>query len=333
MKRKYDSDKALRKIRKAHNTKVRFLTGMDFRTRIHGTAKQVGKKFPLSSQSGKRLPLLRAPKHHGINPLTPLEMDTVHAEQRLIAGGFKGYTIGIKLKSGEIDEIPLIAKSWHEAFGAAQRQMQKYDPEDIDEVTIVDPSLKEIAHAIGGGARRFAGAIKRGIEKIPRYAKKVEKLGLRAARAIGRVEAIPEEMGEARAAARAERPWRVEGEAPTIEEEKEEAILREARRLKRIGTAPEMYPEEMVRLTPTQRRVREEIRGLDHEDIPFMPAYETEKLRLLREETAKGARRREARESARERVHLEAARKGRLNGRSWRAFGVPLKSYQSAGQE
>ena len=348
MRMKYDAGRAKRKIEKLHATKVRFLTG--FKTRIHGTDKQVGQVFPVGSMSGKRLPLMRAPKYHGINPLTPLELDTIHAEERMLQANLKGFTIGIRLKSGEIDEIPLIAKSWHEAFGAAQRHMQKYDPEDIDEITIVDPSLKEIAHAIAGGARRFAGAIKRGVEKIPRYAKKAEVLGLKAARKLGRIAAMPEEMKEAFAAGERERPWPEEGAVPTYEEEKEEALLSEARRLKRIGVAPEMYPEEYVRrpLTPTARAAKAELMRIDHEPAPFMPAYETEKLRLLREETAKGERRREAREeaeesahasairrrgAAREKAHISAVQRGRLNGRSWRAFGVPLRSYMSAGQE
>jgi hypothetical protein len=252
--------------------------------------------------SGKRLPLMRTPKYHGINPLTPLEEHTLKAEEELLSANFKGFTIGIKLKSGEIDEIPLIAKSWHDAFKIAQRSMQKYDPEDIDEITIVDPSLKEVAHAIAGGARRFAGAIKRGVEKIPGYARKVRALGRKAARKLGRIAAIPAELREEYAAAKKERPWLTEEKFAkengiTMKEWKEET--------------PEVY-------RPSERAAP-----------PAPPEYTPYQRKMLAAETEETLRR----EAARDAAELERIRhpRSRINGRSWKPFGVPLIEYQSGG--
>ena len=298
---KYNARMAKAKIEKLHSTKVRFLTG--FKTRIHGTDKQIGQKFPVGSMSGKRLPLMRAPKYHGINPLTPLELDTIHAEERMLQANLKGFTIGIKLKSGEIDEIPLIAKSWHQAFAIAHKQMQKYDPEDIDEITIVDPSLKEIAHAISGGAHRFAGAIKKGIiETIPGYARKVRAFARKAARKLGRVAAIPAELREEYAAAKKARPWLTEEKfakekgIPTTEAEWRAEPTPEVYMPERIAPAAVAAPPEEY--TPYQRRLL---------------AAETEET--MRREAAIAAAPRAARP--------------RINGRSWKPFAVPLLDYQS----
>ena len=207
---KFDSRKARLNIERRHAAKVQMFTG--FRTRTHGTLRQIGQKFPVSSMPSKSLPKLKfkTPTRFQKARLTELERDAIREEEKLKAAGFKGYMIGIRLKSGKIEEIPLIAKSWHEAFALAHENMMKYDPNDIDEITIVDPSLREIAHAISGEARRFAGAIKRGVEKIPPYARKTykeaEAFAIRRAREAGRIAALPEEVREAYEVGRARRP-------------------------------------------------------------------------------------------------------------------------------
>lgn len=217
-----------------HAAQVKFLTGTDFRTRTHGTVKQIGQKFPISSP-GKKLPRFRFGKPSAKALTTPCEARAFAAEQDLIAHGFKGFEIEIKLKSGTYVSIPLIANSWSEAFEIAHKQMQKYDPEDIDEITIVDPSLSEIAHAISGGAHKLAAGIKRGIEKIPAYAKAAKAYGMKGARVLGRIAATPGEMRDVYELEKARR----EGvaEAPAAGAPTEEQILSEARRLQRIGVA------------------------------------------------------------------------------------------------
>lgn len=213
----WDSRKARMNIERRHAAKVQMVTG--FKTRIRGTARQIGQKFPVSSMPSKSLPKLKFTRFQKAR-LTELERDAIREEEKLKAAGFKGYMIGIKLKSGRIEEIPLIAKSWHEAFALAHKSMMKYDPNDIDEITIVDPSLREIAHAISGGARRFAGAIKRGVEKIPPYARKAykeaEAFAVRRAREAGRIAALPEEVREAYEVGKARRPASAEEPARRV---------------------------------------------------------------------------------------------------------------------
>jgi hypothetical protein len=218
-----------------HAAKVKFLTGTDFRTRIHGTDRQIGQKFPVGTGASKALPRVRygKPLQRARIDATPCEARAFAAEQELIAHGFKGFEIEIKLKSGRYVSIPLIAKDWHEAFAIAHTQMQKYDPEDIDEITIVDPSLSEIAHAISGGAHKLAAGIKRGIEKIPAYARKAKAYGMKGARVLGKIAATPGQMRDLYELEKARRDG-AEAPAPA---QTEEQILAEATRLKRIGVA------------------------------------------------------------------------------------------------
>lgn len=56
------------------------------------------------------------------------------------------------------------------------------------ELTIIDPSLSGIAHAIGSGAKKLAGGIAR-VKAIPRYARA-------AAREAGRIVALPQRLGQ-----------------------------------------------------------------------------------------------------------------------------------------
>jgi hypothetical protein len=274
IKRKYDSRRARVNIERRRATHYKFVTGMDFRTRTHGTARQIGKKFPVGSISSKSLPKLtfKKPTRFEKARLTELERDAIREEEKLKAAGFKGYMIGIRLKSGKIEEIPLIAKSWHEAFALAHENMMKYDPNDIDEITIVDPSLKEIAHAISGGARRFAGAIKRGVEKIPGYARKTfkeaEAFTIRRAREAGRIAALPEEVREAYEVGKARRPGIV---SASVEEP--------ARRVLTPEEASRLVAEAM-RGAPITEAAKAEVR---EEPAP----YTTEELKAAQERIAR----------------------------------------------
>lgn len=116
---------------------------IDWRTRIKGTPRQLGQKFPIVAEKGHL-----APQRWGKRRLaeqakiTRLELDTMRAEREMEAAGFKGFTIGIKMKDGTVDEIPLIAKEWHTAFNVARMRMKNYNPDQIDEITIIDPSAR-----------------------------------------------------------------------------------------------------------------------------------------------------------------------------------------------
>jgi hypothetical protein len=266
---KWASGRAKASIDQRRASHFKFVTGVDFKKRTHGSERlgerdpRIGKPFPIYGQS-KKLPKPRFGKRTRMKVhMTPLEIDAMKYEKALEESGFEGYTIALKFKDGDVKEFPLIAENWHQAFRVAHNFMQKYNAEDIDEIVICDPSLSEIAHAISGGAHRFAGAIKRGVEKIPGYAqrglkfaKRVEARGLRAARRVkkeaiesarlaGRIVAMPSEITEVYRAGVTERPGAaLEAEEP---EYGKSNIIRE--RLKEAKAAEELQKiEERKRL-------------------------------------------------------------------------------------
>jgi len=146
---------------------------------------------------------------------------------------------------------------------------------------------------------KAARKIGRGLMKAPA---RIEKLGLKAARKLGRIWAQPEQMREAFAAAKAERPWLTEEQF--AEEKGAPKTVKEWRE----APTPSVYMPE--RAAP--REVEE------------APEYTPYQRRLLAAETA-----RYARETAEVRgIRLQRAR---INGRSWKPFGVPLLEYQSGG--
>jgi hypothetical protein len=189
-----------------------------FLKRKRGTPRQIGQPFPVIAAKMSKPIFERRALARGRMPLTPVEKHALKAEEELIASGFKGWNITIKLKDGKIVDIPLIAKTWDEAMRAAKSQMQKYNPKDIEELVITDPKISEVLHKMGAGARRVAGAIGRGawrgVKALARVAKRIptaaERAGIRVAREIGRIEAIPAEMREAYEEAKEERPWEEE---------------------------------------------------------------------------------------------------------------------------
>jgi hypothetical protein len=290
---KYNARKAKAKIEKLHASKVRFLTG--FKTATHyrgGKLRPEPQAFPTGSMAGKKLPKLRfkKPTRKEKERLTKLEREAFREEERLKAAGFKAWVIGVKYKDGSTEEIPIIAKTYTEALKKAKPKMNQLQSQ-IDEITIIDPSIGEILHKVGAGAAKAARKIGRGLMKAPA---RIEKLGLRAARKLGRIWAQPEQMREAFEAAKKERPW--------------------------------LTPEQFAAETGITR-LREAEVGVPQISAPGIQYPPSERERLSAE-TAETLRR-EARETAEVRgIRLQRAR---INGRSWKPFGIPLIEYQSGG--
>lgn len=209
-------------------------------TRTHGTAAQRGQKFQVMGEKGHLPPLsiktlkFKKPNSSELAALTSLEKQAMNAQKKTILNGQKGWIIGLRFSDGSSRHIPIIAESWEEAVRKIQPRIAKENIRNIEEMTIIDPSLKEIAHAIGSGARKAASAIGRGVSKISGFAKKEAK---EVARAAGRAVAIPGRLEQEYTAAKEERLGvpvsRAAGAASH-----EEAALAEARRLARIGTEP-----------------------------------------------------------------------------------------------
>ncbi|MGD0496730.1 MAG: hypothetical protein ABSB28_11965 [Candidatus Bathyarchaeia archaeon] len=268
---------------------------------------QVGQKAPMSPRHWKTM------AHRDKANVTSLELEAVKAERDMEAKGVKGFMIGIKLKDGTREEIPLMAQNWHQAFFIAHKNMMKYDPEDVDEIVIVDPSLSEIAHAISGGAHKFASAIKAGVEKIPSYAKRgiafAEKAAVKTAREAGRIARIP---GEARDVYELEKARR-EGapRTPTTEGQTEEQILAEASRLQRIGVAG-----------------AEPVRAAKPSEPSAFAGYTAEEWKALRERRAA-----EAKARAAPMTRSEAERRRRTSSRPFQSSVFGSKEAEDTAPE
>jgi hypothetical protein len=286
---KYRAQAARAKIERLHESKVRFLTGSDFRTRVRGTERQIGQHFPVGATSSRSLPKLRfkKPTRKEKARLSSLEIEAQKEEQKLLAHGFKGWMISVRYKDGSTEDIPVIAKTYQEALKKAKPKMNQVASQ-IDEIVIIDPKIGEILHKIGAGAAKAARKIGRGLMKAPA---RIEKLGLKAARKLGRIWAQPEQMREAFEAAKKERPW--------------------------------LTPEQFAAETGITR-LREAEVGVPQISAPGIQYPPSERERLSAE-TAETLRR-EARETAEVRgIRLQ---RRRINGRGLRPFGVPLIEYQ-----
>jgi hypothetical protein len=249
--------------------------------------------------AGKKLPKLRfkKPTRKEKTRLTQLEREAFREEEKLKAAGFKAWVIGVRYKDGSTEEIPIIAKTYQEALRKAKPKMNQCK-EQIDEITIVDPSIGEVLHKLGAGARKAARKIAKGVKMLPA---KVEKLGLKAARKLGRIWAQPEQMREAFAAAKAERPW---------------------------------LTEEQFAAETGITRLREAEVGVPQISAPGIQ-YPPSERELLSAETAETLRREAERREAREAAEVERIRRprARLNGRGLRPFGISLREYQTSQPE
>jgi ribosomal protein S18 len=204
-----------------------------FLTRKRGTINQIGKPFPTQSPFfNKKRPKIigketqRAFKGDAFKKedlkKTYLEKMAIEQERLLTEAGFKGWTIAVQYKDGEVENIPLVARTLDEAFVKAKDKMNQ-DPSQVYEMVIVDPKIGEILHKIGSSAARVASKIAKGTLKSAKklgkqvYAQakkqikalpaKTEKALVGAARVAGRISAVPTEVRESYAEAKQERPW------------------------------------------------------------------------------------------------------------------------------
>jgi len=251
---------------------------LSWRTRKKGTKRQIGQKFPIAGPR-KRLarpkyPLGRGSIPYGTMKKTMLERLTMkaandkwkHAAAGYEERGEKGWMIGIKYKDESTQTIPIIGvDTYEEALNKAKALMDQ-PVKNVHEITIVDPSLREILHKIGSGAKRALTAVWEEAKKMPA---RIERFVIAVARGIGRVDAIPDEMKEAYLEALRERPWASEGEIkrwleerglmghPEVQQEitRRVAIIPEREKLPRIYIPPE--EEYIERLPERPAEVRE----------------------------------------------------------------------------
>jgi hypothetical protein len=299
-----------------HRTMLKYKYGVtDFRTKTDRRGHAVysprtGRPihYPIGATSGN-LPKMRMSKYAGrsVVSLTPLETETLQMEKDLTEAGWKAYTIGIRLKSGETIEIPCILKTgaqgWADAMKIAHERIMKIDPDQVDEIDICDPSIGQVLHKLGHGAAGVVRRIARGVQKLPGITRRVYKFGrreaMKAAHEAGRVMALPSEIKEEYHRGLEERPG-VPQEAP-----------------RRV-----LSPDEAARL------VAEAVSGVPHPEVeelkypivrPAMPAVETYAQRVASQEAVetklekelRGLQRQVAREHAREELEKIAQRRAK----------------------
>lgn len=241
---------------------------LDFRTKTdHGQtvySPKMGRpiRFPIFSDKSI-LPTLNVNKLRFKHPtpsqkelLTSLEKQAINEQKKTILNGQKGWIIGLRFSGGSSRQIPVIANSWEEAVYRVQPRIAKENIDKIEELTIVDPSLKEIAHAVSGAARKAAGFLAKGISRMPRYARA-------AAREAGRITAIPKRLEQEYELGREE----MAGAPVSAARASEEAALAEGAKLQRIGTYPELHEAELGAARPQ----------------PPKPEYTGEQIRRVRD--------------------------------------------------
>lgn len=155
---------------------------------------------------------------------TRLSSETLAQERRLLAAGFKGWTIGVTYKDGSTEQIPIVARSYQEALRMARPKMNQVSSQ-VYEIVIVDPSLGEILHKVGAGAARVAKSIGRGVYRVAKGAATVAGKAIKAG-VVGAAK-LSEEIKDVRAEAEAAREGRPFGGESPLTVSKAEKVAQE----------------------------------------------------------------------------------------------------------
>jgi hypothetical protein len=145
-------------------SKIERATG--FKTRIHGTPKQVGQKFPV----GSKLPIKDRSKltsaYPGGSALSTKNLAKREAK-KMTKAGFDGFTLILRMKNGEVKTIPVVAKSWDDFLAKIRSRLKGVGTEQISELSVAGggkflDSLKSGLTKVGSGARGFAEGLLKG---------------------------------------------------------------------------------------------------------------------------------------------------------------------------
>lgn len=222
IKRRWDSKAARVKIESQRSSKLKAKFGTDFRTRKTGTPRQIGTVFPIQ---GSKLPLASRPKLAAAYPSKPLSAYQLAKKEakRMTSAGIDGYTLVIKLKSGELQTIPIVAKDYDDFLLKVRKRLKGVDPNNVKEISIAGggkfwESFGAGIKKVGAGARGFveglvtgtgrwkegdqpksvAQAIGRRLGTITKeIPSKIEKAALGAVKTAGEIARTPEKFREA----------------------------------------------------------------------------------------------------------------------------------------
>ena len=149
---------------------IKFGVTNKFKTRTHGTPKQVGKVFP----TGNKLPIAQRPKATnlflaGRSPLAFRGIAKKEARE-MFERGFEGYSVAIRFKDGNSKVLPIQARDAAEAIDKTNQLMHQFAGKPIVEISILSggkfrDDVKELFHKVGPEASKSISAIKTGLEK------------------------------------------------------------------------------------------------------------------------------------------------------------------------
>ena len=216
IKRRWDSRAARAKQESRRKSKLA-MYGVSFKTRIHGTPKQLGQKFPVVESGAKTLP----PKIQMRGRVCGFSKRALEEAQKMADGGFDGYTLAVRFKDGSTQMIPVVAKSYEAFLKKIPKKLAGIDPKTIQELSVAGgakfETVKSIFRGVGSAAKGFASGLISGkpgwsprqtpgspaesigrrlgawTKKLPGQVTKTIEAG---AQKIGEIERIPERVKE-----------------------------------------------------------------------------------------------------------------------------------------
>ena len=170
--------------------------GVGFKTRKTGTINQVGQVFP----TGNNLPLHERIQTKFNRARSPLQKSALAETQKMVDGGFSGFTLGIRFRDGHTQMLPIVARDYHDFISKAGGKIQSIEPNEVQEIAVVSGGkldVKNVFHKIGTGASRAASMIQKGAQKAGVAAAKTSRGIEKISEKAGQLASFPEKLKQA----------------------------------------------------------------------------------------------------------------------------------------
>ena len=164
------------------------MLGVDFRTRKHGTPAQVGQKFPVEAGAKLPLPKIHLSKAYSSKTLG-ISKKALKEAQKMGAAGLSGYTVVVRLKTGAVQTIPIVASSWDDFLGKIKGRLKGVDTKQIREISIAGGGKFDL-EGVGRWLGHSAKIVGMGLARGERYMQK-------GAETLGHIAATPKRLQEA----------------------------------------------------------------------------------------------------------------------------------------
>jgi hypothetical protein len=196
VKPKFDS-RAARIAQESRRKSKLAMMGVSWKTRKHGTKKQIGKKFPI--ESGAKLPVASRPKVTTAYPkgraFSTKKLAKKEAD-KMTKAGFDGFTLVVRMKNGELKTIPVAAKNWDDFLSKIKTRLKGVDTKKIAEISLVGGgkfSLAGVGRWLGKSARIAGMYLKRAEKVAGDVGTGIERFSER----MGEIAAFPKRVQEA----------------------------------------------------------------------------------------------------------------------------------------